>query len=275
MSLLTWQTTALLAVMAIGGMASACASADSAGPGGVAGAVASKKTPEACKPSTAKAKKVHAGLAGESRQCKALGIAACNLRFSGAYGEDVYTCFTAGGASAVAVPVSEIATGLPCSQAQLDAWVAAYATPCWRWVAASALPASAITLLLDTERLPKHVCSNVDGTIFRFTAACAEHTYEVARTTGGGNFHGTSWSLDIAPPTTAALRDGFPFLACGSFDAYNDSGCDWHVGVTQDAAHLGIFADDVTHPCGGPVVWADVLAEVTAAFAGCGVVDSL
>lgn len=45
-----------------------------------------------------------------------------------------YHCFDASGAQVASVEPSEAVASLGCSQAQLDAWVAAYATPCCKLV---------------------------------------------------------------------------------------------------------------------------------------------
>lgn len=221
----------------------------------------------ACKPWTPAASPVDAALPGEPLACQAMGIVACDLAFAGWAGEDVYTCVDAAGQVVAKVPQSDAAT-LPCSQAQLDAWVKAYDVPCWKWVAFSTLPPSAIPLVLEASQTPAQVCSNVDGTSFLYYSACARHTYTIDKTTGGGNFSGTYWTLRVKPPTTAGLKTGLPFLGCGEYSA--SAYCAWHVTVQKTATELRLQTDDIAPPCKEPVAWAEVLTLLTSAFTTCG-----
>jgi hypothetical protein len=220
-----------------------------------------------CQPSTGTPAPVDAAQPGESSQCQALGIVACRLRFSGAEGGNAYWCFDANGNQVLYAAASQAATQIPCTQTQLDAWVAAYATPCWRLVPWSNVTPSAIPLVLDASLLPTAVCSNVDRSIYQFDAACSHHTYSIAQTTGGGNFSGTTWTLDIAPPTTDTFLTGYPFLACSSYSA--SQSCGWHVQVTRDGTHLQLQTDDITSPCREPFLWQDALDKLTDFFTTC------
>jgi len=204
-------------------------------------------------------------LAGESKVCAALAVAACTTfahcsRYLG------YKCYTASGNLSATYDEDEF----PCSKNQLQQW-AELGDACWKLVPATAMPLSPLRDMLHFAKIPAQVCANVDGTKFWFVAGCAMHVYSGSGN-GGCNIKGGSWTLKVSPPTTAALNTGtYPFLHCSDFGAgYGLHGFD----LTQKAEVLRLTYGWACGGCSwnlntpGPY---DSLAWFAKAFVSCDV----
>ncbi len=233
-------------------------------------------------------------LDGESEACKALGIVACSFGpgdLAGVWFE--YRCFNAAGTQVIYEAVgasNDLPKSIPCSVLQMKVWLSKYANPCVKLVPATTMPPSVVTLALDLGKVPTEVCSNADGTQFQFTVGCSLHTYTTNVVKGAvgppglngkedpgvfsdGNAGFTRRNLTISPPSTGALKSGYPFLSCEDYSAkaqMSASGC-WSVKVTATLTALVIEADDDWYfGCAGiPPSWLDVLAMLVESFTTC------
>lgn len=177
-------------------------------------------------------------LPGEPTTCQASGIVACaRFHFKDSFPDEFeyYRCFDSAGNIAwqdlpegPPLPAGQLPPGFPCSLAQLEQFVAAYANPCWKKIPASAMFASIVTSSLDLAKMPTQVCSSVDGMRYEWDEGCTHLVYdygcwrEASASTAPlycdvffSSMQWYSWwNLTITPPTTAPLSSQHPFLAC-------------------------------------------------------------
>ncbi len=206
-------------------------------------------------------------LPGESEACKALGVAACWYGHKPGCnnGQLGYICQDSAGKPIIYTSDSDpydAATKLPCSPAQLQAWLDAHENPCWKLVPASAMPKSLATLVLDLAQVPTEVCSNIDGTQFQFKVGCSQVVFREQSETACMNWF-AQWDLQVSPPTTALFKPGLAFLGCESFST---SGYAWSLSVAHDAKALY-----VSHYTGkwGNNDFAGILDKLSKNFTTC------
>ena len=141
-------------------------------------------------------------------------------------------------------------------------------TGCATLVATKSLPPSALTVALDPAKLPKKVCRKADRS-YTWQLAGSQYRYRAKRAPGGGNAHGTLYTLDIEPASTEGLRtSAFAFLSCAvPFEAHRY--CAWRLAVRPDANGLHLSADDVAQPCKPAFTWASMMHDLAAQFRHC------
>lgn len=206
-------------------------------------------------------------IAAETSACERLEIAACRIAFSGSEGANIYRCFDAWGHERARSPVSAYREVIPCSPARMQAYVAAFENPCYHREA-FAPGANPLPLLLDRRRIPASVCYNIDRSRASFRVGGSDYVFETIPGVGGGNFHGTTWTLGISPPQPdLLLTRAFPFLACPKF--YAAAYCQWHLMIQNNGKSMQISANDLAPPCQQAFAWRDVFAGLSQRFRSC------
>jgi len=171
-------------------------------------------------------------------------IHACHSTFKGWDGKIHTVCYDTAGKKLFDEPY-DILSELDFSKAEIENLTEEFKHGCASELPFIDIPPSAITdAILKTDLFKdKTICENIDKSIYSWKHN--NHLYRYSKEySGGGNFRGYIWSLEIEPYTTEELAiEKYPFLACESFSAHKMHA--WSLNIEKEDNTLTITTDNI------------------------------
>ncbi len=194
-------------------------------------------------------------------------IYACHSAFQGHDGKTHTICYDATGGKLFDEPY-DVLSELDFSKAEIESLTEELKYGCVSELPFTSIPQNIIKdVILKTNLFKdKTICENIDKSIYFWKHNNHIYTYS-KKYSGGGNFRGYIWSLEVEPYTIEGITiETYPFLACEDFSANKMQA--WHLNIKKEENKLKLKIDNI-RPTEAEDLDAEGMNRIAKNFTNC------